>query len=48
MFHLEMFAGTAEGPLTNREIPPFMRRADLRDPTTFLDACQEVTNNAAT
>jgi hypothetical protein len=46
MLHLEMFAGTAQGPLTNRENPPFMRRADLQDPTAFLDACQEATNDA--
>jgi murein DD-endopeptidase MepM/ murein hydrolase activator NlpD len=47
MLHLEMFAGTAQGPLTDRENPPFMRRADLQNPTAFLDACQEVTRDAA-
>ena len=47
MLHLETFAGTEQGPLTNRENPPFMRRADLQDPTAFLDACQEVTKDAA-
>jgi len=47
MLHLEMFAGAAEGPLTNRSNPPFLRRADLLDPTAFLDACQEVTDDAA-
>lgn len=46
MLHLEMFAGTDQGPLTDRKNPPFMRRADLKDPTEFLDACQEATNNA--
>ena len=46
MLHLELFAATEHGPLTNRQNPPFMRRADLQDPTAFLDACQEVTNNA--
>ena len=41
MLHLEMFAGAAQGPLTDRQNPPFMRRADLQDPTAFLDACQD-------
>jgi murein DD-endopeptidase MepM/ murein hydrolase activator NlpD len=40
MLHLEMYAGTDEGPLTNRENPPFMRRGDLQDPTAFLDGCE--------
>ena len=46
MLHFELFSGTAEGPLTNRQNPPFMRREDLQDPTAFLDACQEVTTDA--
>jgi murein DD-endopeptidase MepM/ murein hydrolase activator NlpD len=46
MLHFELFGGSGDGPLTNRQNPPFMRRADLQDPTGFLDACQEVTNNA--
>jgi hypothetical protein len=46
MLHLELFAGTAQGPLTDRNHPPFMRRGDLVDPTAFLDSCMEVTNNA--
>ena len=46
MLHLELFAGTAEGPLTDRNHPPFMRRGDLVDPTAFLDSCAEVTNDA--
>jgi hypothetical protein len=46
MLHLEMFAGTAQDPLTDRNRPPFMRRGDLVDPTAFLDSCTEVTNNA--
>jgi hypothetical protein len=46
MLHLEMFAGTEQGPLTNRENPPFLRRADLVDPTAFLDSCTEVANEA--
>jgi hypothetical protein len=46
MLHLELFASTAQGPLTDRNHQPFMRRADLVDPTAFLDSCTEVTNNA--
>jgi len=46
MLHLELFAGTAQGPLTDRNHPPFMRRGDLVDPAAFLDSCMEVTNNA--
>ena len=46
MLHLELFAGTAQGPLTDRNHPPFMRRGDLVDPTAFLDSCTEVTNRA--
>ena len=48
MLHLELFAGTAQGPLTDRNHPPYMRRGDLVDPTAFLDSCMEVTNNATT
>jgi murein DD-endopeptidase MepM/ murein hydrolase activator NlpD len=47
MLHLELFSGTAQGPLTDRNHPPFMWRGDLVDPTAFLDSCMEVTNNAA-
>ena len=43
MLHFELFSGAAEGPLTNRQNPPFMRRADLQNPTAFLDACQDET-----
>jgi murein DD-endopeptidase MepM/ murein hydrolase activator NlpD len=43
MLHFETYAGTAQGPLTDRQNPPFMRRVDLQDPTAFLDACQEET-----
>lgn len=38
MLHLEMYAGTVTGPLTDRGRPPFLRRADLADPTALLDA----------
>jgi murein DD-endopeptidase MepM/ murein hydrolase activator NlpD len=48
MLHFELYAGTADGPLTNETKKPFERRADLRDPTAFLDECQEVTNDAGT
>ncbi len=37
MLHLEMYKGTERGPLTVRDNPPFRRRADLMDPTPFLD-----------
>ena len=46
--HFETYAGTAQGPLTDRENPPFMRRADLQDPTAFLDGCQDVATPPAT
>ena len=39
MIHFELYAGTGKGPLTDRARPPFMRRADLIDPTAFLNAC---------
>jgi murein DD-endopeptidase MepM/ murein hydrolase activator NlpD len=52
MLHFEMFHGLTDGevagPLTDRNHPPFLRRADLMDPTAFLDSCTEVTNNATT
>jgi murein DD-endopeptidase MepM/ murein hydrolase activator NlpD len=40
MLHFELYAGTGSGALTNLTIPPFMRRADLQDPTAFLDGCR--------
>jgi murein DD-endopeptidase MepM/ murein hydrolase activator NlpD len=40
MLHLELFAGTATGGLTNRGNPPYQRRADLFDPTSWLDAAR--------
>jgi murein DD-endopeptidase MepM/ murein hydrolase activator NlpD len=48
MLHFETYAGTAQGPLTDRENPPFMRRADLQDPTAFLDACPDAATPPAT
>jgi murein DD-endopeptidase MepM/ murein hydrolase activator NlpD len=41
MLHFEMFAGTGQGPLTDRNRAPFMRRSDLVDPTALLDSCAE-------
>ena len=38
MLHLEVYSGTATGPLTDRNSPGFERRADLIDPTEMLDA----------
>jgi murein DD-endopeptidase MepM/ murein hydrolase activator NlpD len=40
MLHFELYTGLAEGPLTDRSRKPFMRRADLTDPTAFLDGCE--------
>lgn len=37
MIHFEMYAGTKDGPLTDRDRPPFMRRSDLMDPASHLD-----------
>jgi murein DD-endopeptidase MepM/ murein hydrolase activator NlpD len=46
MLHLETYDGTGQGPLTDKAGPPFMRRADLTDPTALLDSCTEVTSHA--
>jgi murein DD-endopeptidase MepM/ murein hydrolase activator NlpD len=37
MLHLELYSGTASGPLTVRGNKPYQRRADLIDPTLILD-----------
>lgn len=37
MLHFEMYKGTESGPLTRRDLPPFQRRSDLIDPTSFVD-----------
>jgi len=37
MLHFEMYRGTAAGSLTQRNNPPYQRRADLIDPTPYLD-----------
>lgn len=38
MLHIELYAGTATGPLTVRDNQPYQRRSDLVDPTPYLDA----------
>jgi murein DD-endopeptidase MepM/ murein hydrolase activator NlpD len=45
MLHFEMYDGTATGPLTDRNRPPFQRRRDLIDPTRRLDEA-ELTSGA--
>jgi len=37
MLHLELYSGTATGPLTVRGNPPYQRRSDLIDPTNILE-----------
>jgi murein DD-endopeptidase MepM/ murein hydrolase activator NlpD len=37
MLHFEMYSNMEKGPLTNKSNPPFKRRKDLEDPTSFLD-----------
>lgn len=37
MLHLELYSGTASGPLTVRGNKPYQRRSDLIDPTPILD-----------
>lgn len=37
MLHLELYSGTASGPLTVRGNKPYQRRKDLIDPTPILD-----------
>ena len=33
MLHFELYSGAAGGQLTDRDQPPYLRRADLMDPT---------------
>lgn len=40
MLHFELYTGKTNGPLTDRNRPPYMRRADLVDPAPFLDSCK--------
>lgn len=44
MLHLELYAGAGAGPLTDRARPPYMRRGDLQDPTSLLDAAELLRN----
>jgi len=37
MLHLELYTGSASGGLTDRANPPYQRRADLMNPTPFVD-----------
>lgn len=37
MLHLELYSGASRGAFTNTEQLPYMRRADLIDPTPILD-----------
>ena len=37
MLHFEMYDGSASGALTQRGNPPYQRRRDLIDPTSYLD-----------
>lgn len=37
MLHFEMYDKSSKGPLTDRKRPPYQRRSDLLDPTTYLD-----------
>ena len=39
MLHFELYTGTGKGPL-NQPIPPYYRRADLIDPSTYLTSAQ--------
>ena len=38
MLHLELYSGSSDAVLTDTTRPPFMRRADLVDPTALLDS----------
>ena len=38
MLHLELYSGTASGPLTDRSRMPFQRRSDLLNPMEFVQA----------
>ena len=37
MLHIEFYKGTMTGPLTVNGALPYMRRADLVNPTNYLD-----------
>lgn len=37
MLHFELYSGKGKGPLTVRGNPPYQRRSDLVNPTSFMD-----------
>jgi murein DD-endopeptidase MepM/ murein hydrolase activator NlpD len=39
MLHFELYDGSGSGGLTLRNNPPYQRRRDLVNPTSFLDSC---------
>ena len=49
MLHFELYKGTEHGPLTDRSRTGFQRRADLLNPTSFIDSLrQELYSQMAT
>lgn len=44
MLHFELYSGSGRGPLTDLKKPPYLRRADLTDPSDFLDHCHDGTS----
>ena len=49
MLHFELYKGTEHGPLTDRSRAGFQRRADLLNPTSFIDSLrQELYSRMAT
>jgi len=46
MLHFEKYKGTLKGNLTVRENLPFQRRADLEDPTSFLNGLKNTVKNS--
>lgn len=47
MLHFEMYSGASHGQLTDLSCLPYLRRADLVDPTAVLDACELATPDLA-
>lgn len=49
MVHFELYSRVEDrSPLTDRSRPPFQRRDDLVDPTSFLDQCELVQEDTVT
>lgn len=44
MLHLELYSGKSKGALTDDKNKPYLRRADLIDPTPILDAATNIIN----